>query len=150
MARVGIVLSEFNYDITYMMLQKALEHAKFLGLQVSFVIRVPGVLETPLAVHELLLRGDIDGVIVLGAVLKGETKHDEVVAHQAIRKLLDLSVEYGKPIGVGVIGPGASRSQALERVEEYSRRAVEAVAKMIKRISGFKNSEFRGETVFID
>ncbi|MEM1661738.1 MAG: 6,7-dimethyl-8-ribityllumazine synthase [Desulfurococcaceae archaeon] len=150
MVRIGIVLSEFNYDISYLMLQKALEHAKFLGLQVSIVIKVPGVLETPLATRELLLKSDVDGVVVLGAVLKGETKHDEVVAHQAIRKLVDLSVEFGKPVGVGVIGPGATRSQALERIEEYSRRAVEAVAKMIKRIGECRGSVFKGETVFID
>ncbi len=53
----------------------------------------------------------------IGAVIQGETKHDEVVAHQAARKLMDLSVEHRKPVGMGIIGPGgANRMQALERL----------------------------------
>lgn len=57
-----------------------------------------------------------------------------MVAHQASRKLMDLGVEYGKPVTLGIIGPGASRLQALERAEEYARRAVEAAVKMARRV----------------
>ena len=139
--RMGIVVSEFNFDVTRIMEEKAVDHARFLGAEVIAVVRVPGVYDSPLAVRELLARDDIDAVAVVGAVIKGETEHDEVVAHQAARKLMDLSVEYRKPVGLGVIGPGASRLQALERAEEYARRAVEAAVKMSLRVARVRGGE---------
>jgi 6,7-dimethyl-8-ribityllumazine synthase len=139
--RLAIVVAEFNYDVTRVMEEKAVDHARFLGAEVVAVVRVPGSYDSPLAVKELLARDDVDAVAVLGAVIKGETGHDEVVAHQAARKLLDLSVEYGKPVGLGIIGPGASRLQALERAEEYARRAVEAAVKMARRIARVRAGE---------
>ncbi len=135
MPRIGIVIAEFNYDITYLMLQKALSHAEFLGLEIGPVVKVPGTFEIPIAVKKLLEKPGIDGVVALGAVIKGATKHDELVASQTARKLMDLMIQYGKPVGLGIIGPGATRMQALERVEDYARRAVEAVAKMINRLN---------------
>jgi len=128
------VVAEFNYDITMLMKEKAVSHAEFLGVDTEVVL-VPGTFETPLAVKKLLERDDIDAVAVLGAVIKGETDHDQVVAHQAARKLLDLSLEYNKPVSLGIIGPNATREQASERIDEYARRAVEAAVKMVKRLS---------------
>lgn len=148
--KIAIVVAEFNYDITYLMLQKALNHANFLGVKVVYVVKVPGSFEVPLAVGKLLERGDVDGVVALGAVIQGETKHDEVVAHQAARKIMDLSLQYGKPVGLGIIGPGASRMQALERVEDYARRAVEAVVKMVKRLKELDKTSASGQVVFIE
>ncbi|MDH5815487.1 MAG: 6,7-dimethyl-8-ribityllumazine synthase [Candidatus Nezhaarchaeota archaeon] len=133
-ARLAIVVSEFNFDITYMMLQRALDHAKVMGAEVKVVVRVPGALEIPIAVAKLLRREDIDAVVTLGAIVQGETKHDEVVAHQTARKLLDISLELGKPVSLGIIGPGASRTQAQERIEEYAKRAVEAAVKAFAKL----------------
>lgn len=132
--RLGLVVSEFNYDVTYLMLQKALSHAKFLGAEIKIVVKSPGCYDVAILVDELLRREDVDAAVVLGAVIQGETKHDEVVAHQVARKLLDLSLEYGKPVALGIIGPGATRVQALERAEEYARRGVEAAIKLVKRL----------------
>ncbi len=146
--RIGIVVAEFNYDITYLMLQKAINHAKFLGVKVVYVLKVPGTFEIPIGVKKLLEKGGIDAVVALGAVIQGETKHDEVVANQAARKIMDLSLEYGKPVALGIIGPGASRMQALERVEDYARRAVEAAVKLVKRFR--KLEEVSGEEVIIE
>ena len=148
--RLAIVVAEFNYDITEMMLRKALSHAEFLGAEVRYVFKVPGVFDAPYAVAVLLRRDDVDAVAVIGAVIKGETRHDELVAHQAARKMLDLGIEYGKPVALGVIGPGATRMQAQARIEEYARRAVEAAVKMAKRLSRFKNMRFEGKTVFVE
>ena len=148
--RLGIVVAEFNYDITYLMLQKALNHAKFLGAEVRYVIKVPGTFEIPLAVKKLLSKDDVDAVVTLGAVIQGETKHDEVVAHQAARKIMDLGLEFGKPVTLGIIGPGASRMQALERVEDYARRAVEAAVKLVKRFRELDRKEFKGELLIIE
>lgn len=149
-ARLGIVVSEFNYDVTYLMLQKALSHAKFLGAEVAYVLKVPGVFEAPMGALALLKRDDVDAVVTLGAVIQGATKHDELVANQAARKLLDLGLEYGKPVTLGIIGPGASRSQALERVEDYARRAVEAAVKMVERLGRLTEVKYEGTTVTLE
>ena len=148
--RLGIVVSEFNYDVTELMLRKALSHAEFLGAEVRYVFRVPGVFDAPLAVAALLARDDVDAVAVIGAVIKGETKHDELVAQQAARKMLDLGVEHGKPVALGVIGPGATRMQAQARIEEYARRAVEAAVKMARRLAAFKKVRYEGKTVVVE
>ncbi len=136
--RLALVVAEFNMDITLIMEEKAKSHADLLGAEVVKVVRVPGSYDTPLIVKTLLERRDVDAVAVLGAVIKGETDHDQVVAHQAARKLMDLSVEYGKPVTLGIIGPGASRLQAQERAEEYARRAVEAAVKLVRALEQAK------------
>ncbi len=148
--RLGIVVSEFNYDVTYLLLQRALNHAKFLGAEVRYVVKVPGTFEIPLAARRLVERNDVDAVVALGAVIQGETKHDELVAGQTGRKIMDLMVEYGKPVTLGVIGPGASRMQALERVDDYARRAVEAAVKMARRLKILGGASYNGETVVIE
>lgn len=130
---IGIVVSEFNYDITSTMLERAKAHADFLDAKVSQVIEVPGVYDMPLAVKKLLKDKKIDGVVALGAVIEGETDHDDLVIGQASRKLTDLSVEFEKPVGLGITGPGMSRLQAEARVDR-AKSAVESVVKMHKRL----------------
>jgi 6,7-dimethyl-8-ribityllumazine synthase len=130
---IGIVAAEFNYDITFAMVELAKEHARFLDVDVIAVVRVPGVFDMPLVVKKLLQRDDIDGLVVLGAVIEGSTEHDEIVAQHAARKVADLALDYEKPIGLGITGPGMSRMEAHQRVG-YAKRAVEAAVKMIKTI----------------
>jgi 6,7-dimethyl-8-ribityllumazine synthase len=149
--RLAIVVAEFNYDITYLMLQRALSHANFLGAKVKVVVKVPGSYDMAIAVKELLKREDIDAVVTLGAVIKGETKHDEIVATQTARKLLDLSVEFGKPVTLGIIGHGVTHEQAVERIEEYSTRAVESAIKLVKRLRELKTVQLpEDKTVIIE
>ena len=131
--RLGIVVSEFNYDITRVMLEKAVSHARFLGAEVAVVYKVPGAFDAPFAVKQVIELYKVDAVAVIGAVVKGDTDHDQVVAHQAARKILDLGLETGVPVTLGIIGPGASRMDAVERAEEYAARAVEAAVKMARR-----------------
>jgi len=131
--RVAMVASEFNYDVTFMMLERAKEEIDFLGARAGPVLKVPGVYDMPLAVKALFERADVDAVVALGAVIEGETDHDQVVMNQAARKLTDLSVEYGKPLGLGVSGPGETRLQAQDRIENAA-NAVRAVVKMTARL----------------
>jgi len=147
---LGIVVSEFNYDVTYLMLQRALNHTTFLGAKVRYIVKVPGAFEIPIAVKKLLEKKDIDAVVALGAVIQGETRHDELVASQAGRKIMDLMIEYGKPVALGIIGPGASRMQALERVDDYARRAVEAAVKMARRLKKLESIESAKELITIE
>jgi 6,7-dimethyl-8-ribityllumazine synthase (EC 2.5.1.9) len=114
------------------------------------VVKAPGVFDVPALLADVVRKDDVDAVAVLGAVIQGATRHDELVANQAARKILDISVDSGKPVALGVIGPGANRMQALERVEEYARRAVEAAVKMAKRRRALREARYSGSTVFID
>jgi len=132
--KIGIVGSEFNYDIVMEMISLAKEHAKFLGAEVTQVVKVPGVYDMPLAVKTLLGRDDVDGVVTLGAVIEGETEHDEVVIQHATRKITDLALDFNKPVGLGITGPGMTRLQASARIER-AKAAVESVVKMHKRLN---------------
>lgn len=129
--RIGIVCSEYNFDITQMMLERAKEHAKFLDVEVAKVVMTPGVYDIPLAVKRLVKDKSIDGVVTIGAVIEGETEHDQIIIGQAARKITDLAVEYEKPIGLGISGPGMSRLQAEDRIER-AKDAVESVVKQWK------------------
>lgn len=131
--KIGIVASEFNFDITYAMVELAREHAAFLGASVTHEVKVPGVFDMPLAVKKLLEKKDVDAVVTLGAVIEGQTEHDEVVIQHASRKIADLALEYDKPTALGISGPGMSRLEAHKRVE-YAKRAVEAAVKTVKTV----------------
>jgi len=135
--RIGAVVSEFNYDITMMMLERAKDHAKFLDAEITKVVKVPGVFDMGIAIKKLLKNKKIDGVITLGAVIEGETEHDELVIQHASRKIADLSIEYDKPIGLGISGPGMTRLQAEERIER-AKTAVESVVKLYKNLKEIK------------
>jgi 6,7-dimethyl-8-ribityllumazine synthase len=131
--QIGAVVSEFNYDITMMMLERAKEHAQFLGSEITKIVKVPGVFDMGLAIKKLLKLEEIDAVVCLGAVIEGDTDHDEVVISHAARKIADLSVEFEKPVGFGISGPGMSRLQAEERID-MAKSAVEAVVKLHRRL----------------
>jgi 6,7-dimethyl-8-ribityllumazine synthase len=135
MSRLGFVVSEFNRDITYQMELLGREHAKFLGAEVAAVIYVPGVYDMPIAARKLLRRDDIDAVVTIGCVIQGDTGHDEIVAQHAARKLLDLSLEFDKPVTLGITGPRMSRPDAHKRVD-YAKKAVEAAVKLLLRLGG--------------
>jgi 6,7-dimethyl-8-ribityllumazine synthase len=131
--KIGIVCSEFNFDITQMMLERAKEHAKFLDVDVAKVVMTPGVYDIPLAAKALLKNKGIDAVVAIGAVIEGETEHDQLKIGQAARKLTDLAVEFEKPVGLGITGPGMSRLQAEDRIER-AKDAVESVLKQWKSL----------------
>ncbi len=132
--KIGAVVSEFNYDITMVMLERAKEHANFLGAEITEIIQVPGVFDMGLAIKNLLNKKNIDGVVALGAVIEGETEHDDIVIQHATRKIADLAIECNKPVGLGVTGPGMTRLQAEKRIDR-AKGAVEAVVKMHKRLN---------------
>jgi len=131
--KIGFVVAEFNRDITYQMEILGEEHAKFLGAEVAEKIYVPGAYDMPLAIKKLLEKKDIDAVVTIGCVIEGDTSHDEVVVAQVTRKMTDLSLEYGKPVALGISGPGMTRMQAMDRMD-YAKRAVEAAVKLVQRV----------------
>ncbi|WP_459201590.1 6,7-dimethyl-8-ribityllumazine synthase [Methanococcus sp. CF] len=133
MVNLGFVIAEFNRDLTFMMEKLAEEHAAFLGANVSCKVMVPGSFDMPLAIKTLLQKDDIDAVVTIGCVIEGDTEHDEIVVQNAARKIADLSLEFGKPVALGIAGPGMTRMQAEDRID-YGKSAVEAAVKMVKRL----------------
>lgn len=131
---LGFVVAEFNSTITEKMEKHALAEAKTAGTKIIEVLHVPGVFDIPLAVKKLLLDKRIDAVIALGFVKKGETKHDEIVANNASREIARLSLEFRKPVTLGVIGPSATFPQAEARKEEYAKRAVWSAIKLVNEL----------------
>ena len=117
-----------------MMLERAKAHAEFLEVNVAKVITRAWGLRHATGGQEACVKDKgIDGVVTLGCVIEGETEHDEIVITNAARKITDLSVEYGKPVSLGITGPGMTRLQAEDRIEK-GRDAVESVVKMLKRL----------------
>jgi 6,7-dimethyl-8-ribityllumazine synthase len=131
--KLGFVVSEFNRDITYMMEIEGKEHANFLGAEVTQTLYVPGAYDIPIAVKKILQEGKVDAVVTIGAVIEGATQHDEIVLQHAARKIMDLGLEFGKPVTLGISGPGMTRLEAHERVD-YAKRAVESAVKLVKRL----------------
>lgn len=129
--KIALVVADFNFDVTSLMAERARRHAEFLGAEVARIVHVPGVFDMPLAVKKLLRRKDVDGVVVIGAVIKGDTGHDEVITGATAAAVVDLSLEFDKPVGLGVTGPGMDRVQALDRIDN-AKHAVESVVRMIR------------------
>ncbi len=131
--KLGMVAAEFNFEVTSLMIERAKAEAEFLEVDIARTIMVPGVFEMPLAIKTLLQDPEIDAVITIGAVIEGETDHDQVVVGQASRRIMDLSTEFDKPVAFGVTGPGMTELQAMDRIEK-GRDVVDVAVKMLKRL----------------
>jgi 6,7-dimethyl-8-ribityllumazine synthase len=132
--RVAIVVSEFNKEITLQMLNTAINQAQKVNVELRYICYVPGSFDMPLMIEELLKRKDIDAAITIGAIIRGETRHDNIVAENAARLIADLSLKYGKPVSLGISGPDMTIEQARDRIETVPTRAVNAAVSMTNRI----------------
>ena len=142
--RLAIVVAEFNQGITNKMLNTAKNHAKNLNIHVEKIIQVPGTFDMPLIVEKLLQSEQIDAVVTLGAVIKGETGHDVVIANNTARLLSDISLKYQKPVTLGITGPDMTVRQAKNRVIVVPKLAVEAAHKMVTRLRELDNIKGKG------
>ena len=131
---IAIVVSEFNQEITSKMLDIALQKAKSLNLNIKYTCKVPGVFDIPLVIDTLLQKKEVDAVVTLGAVIKGQTKHDELITNVTARALMDLSIKYQKPVTLGITGPGMTNRQAQARIRPVAERAVDAVEKIADQL----------------
>lgn len=127
---IAFVVSKFNDEMTDRMFQQAKETAKECDAEITNTIFVNGSLEIPLAAKKLLMDKKNDCVVVLGAVVKGETAHDEVIVKTTANRISALSLEFRKPIGFGIIGFDADWDTADERAEEYAKRAVKSAVEL--------------------
>lgn len=128
------MVSEFNQEITSKMLDVALQKAKSLNLNIKYTCKVPGVFDMPLVIDTLLQKKEIDAVVTLGAVIKGQTKHDELITNVTAKALTELSIKYQKPVTLGITGPGMTDRQAQARIRPVAERAVDAVEKIAEQL----------------
>jgi 6,7-dimethyl-8-ribityllumazine synthase len=118
--RFGIAVARFNALVTERLLEGALaalrEHGT--GEEDIEIVRVPGAFELPLAAQLLASGGKVDGVVCLGAIIKGETIHNEVLASGIVATLSQLSVRHEIPIAFGVLTTD-TMEQALARAATH-------------------------------
>lgn len=142
--RIGIVWSRFNEEIVRQLLTACDKELVELGVPSANidVVSVPGALEIPLVLQSLALerRGfarRYDALVALGAVVRGETYHFEIVANESARGILDVQLESGVPVANGIVTT-ENDEQALARISkgaEAARVAVE-MANTMKAIGG--------------
>ena len=128
------MVSEFNKEVTSRMLSVAQEKANLMKLKIIYTCKVPGAFDMPIIVDALLKKKDVDGIVTLGAIIKGQTKHDEVISHSTAKSLIDLSIKYQKPVSFGISGPGMQKRHAYARIRPVAERAVEAVVKISEEL----------------
>ena len=128
------MVSEFNQKVTSKMLEVAQEKARLLKLNVKYTCKVPGIFDIPLLVDTLLEKKEIDAVVTLGAIIKGKTKHDELIANATATRLTKLSLKHKKPVTLGITGPGMGERQAYARIRPVAERAVEAALKISQEL----------------
>ncbi len=122
---IGIAVADWNRSITDRLLKGALKRCEQSGAEVT-VIRVPGALELPLAAQGLA-RAGCDAVVTLGAVVKGETDHYEIVVRESSGGVARVALETGIPVTNGILAVH-DYAQALERSgEDEANKGVEAV-----------------------
>ena len=117
-ARIAIVVSRFNSFINDRLVDGALDVLKRQGMvpdeQITLV-RVPGAVEIPLAVKKLAKNGQVDAIIALGCVIRGDTYHFELVANESNKGMAQVMLEYEVPVAFGVL--------TTENVEQAIQRA---------------------------
>ena len=103
--RVAIVQSRFNPDIGEGLLASALRALREVGVTDDriTVVTVPGALEIPLALQRLAQLRDYDALVALGAVVRGDTYHFDIVANESASGLASVQLEFGVPIGNGIL-----------------------------------------------
>jgi 6,7-dimethyl-8-ribityllumazine synthase len=134
--RVGVVQSRFNPAIGDALLEGALEALTGAGVEASSitVATVPGALETPLALQRMAQSRNYDALVALGAVIRGETYHFEIVANESAAGLSSVQLEFGIPIGNGILTT-ETEDQALARAREKGRDAALAAIEMANLLS---------------
>jgi len=136
--RVGIVASRFNEEIVAKLLAGARAELERLGVRKTDLTEasVSGALEIPLALQWMAQSGRVDALLAIGAVVRGETYHFEVVANESARGVMDVALEFGIPVANGILTV-QDEAQALARLDkgaEAARVAVE-MARMRARFT---------------
>ena len=139
--RIGVVHSRFNEEICKALLDSARAEVARLGVHAEFV-SVAGALEIPLALQWLAQSGRFDALAAIGAVIRGETYHFEIVCNESARGLMDVALEFGLPVANGIVTTN-DEAQALARKDKGA-EAVRVAVEMA-RLRGELGEQWRGK-----
>ena len=129
--RIGVVMSRFNPDVGEGLLAACIAELRDLGVSPDQIqiATVPGALEIPLCLQRLANSGDFDALVALGAVIRGETYHFELVSNEMAAGITSISLDNGLPIANGVLTT-EDDDQALCRMYEKGRDCARAAVEM--------------------
>jgi len=127
--RLGVVHSRFNEEICDMLLASARAEIERVGAESEFVA-VSGALEIPLALQWLAQCGRFDALVAIGAVIRGETQHFDIVANESARGVMDVALEFGIPVANGILTTD-DEAQARARKDKGA-EAVRAALEMAR------------------
>jgi 6,7-dimethyl-8-ribityllumazine synthase len=130
--RIGIVLSRFNSDVGAGLLSACKAELRKLGVADDAVTlaTVPGALESPLVLQKMALSGKFDALIALGAVIRGETYHFEIVANESSRGISEVQLETGVPVANAILTT-ENDDQALARMSVKGAEAAQVAIEMV-------------------
>lgn len=133
--RIGVVQSRFNEPICEGLRSGCLAGLQQMQVQDTDItyITVPGALEIPLALQTLAQSGHFDALIALGAVIRGETYHFEIVSNESARGIMDVQLATGVPIANAVLTT-ENDDQALVRMMQKGKEAAEAAIEMARLV----------------
>ena len=131
MTNIAIICGSFHKEEIEKMLDFAKDQAASENLSITDVVWVPGAMEVPLALSRLIERDDIHGAACLGIIEKGSTQHGLAMGQAVLRTIIDLQLKTNKPIGLGIIGPGAEPEHIGPRMEPHARAAISAISSML-------------------
>jgi 6,7-dimethyl-8-ribityllumazine synthase len=136
--RIGVVMSRFNKDICEGLLSACEAELDRLGVarEDVLLVDVPGALEHPLALQKMAQSGRYDALVAIGAVVRGETYHFEIVANESSRGILDVQLETGVPVANAILTVD-TEEQAHARMAEKGRDAARVaieMANLMKRL----------------
>jgi 6,7-dimethyl-8-ribityllumazine synthase len=129
--RIGIVMSRFNLPVCEGLLSACIAELKRLGVAVGdmAIANVPGALEIPLVLQTMAQSGKYDALVALGAVIRGETYHFEVVSNDSCRAVMDVQLDTGIPIANGILTCECDE-QAEVRMQQKGSDCAQAAVEM--------------------
>lgn len=139
-ARFCVVVARWNSFVVDSLEAGAIDTLKRHGASEAdiTVVRVPGAFEMPLALDKVAACGDYDGIIALGAVIRGGTPHFEYVAGECVKGMSQVTLNHGIPIAFGVLTVD-SIEQAIERAgTKAGNKGAEAAASTIEMVNLLK------------
>jgi len=138
--RIGIVVSRFNPEVGEALLTACTAALKKHGVRASDVrvVTVPGALEAPLALQKMANTGKFDALIALGAVIRGETYHFEVVANESAGGITTVALDTGVPVANGILtteNDDQAGARAAQKGADCAAVAIE-MANLLKKLDG--------------
>jgi 6,7-dimethyl-8-ribityllumazine synthase len=134
--RIGIVVSAWNGHITERLLKGAIDVLDTIGQKASLrtILNVPGAFELPLGAQQLCQQQHIDGVLAIGVVIQGETRHFDFVCSGTTHGLMDVMLKYDKPVGFCLLTDNTEQ-QSLDRAGgQHGNKGTEAMVAVLQML----------------